>query len=442
MRLLFTLFFSKTFTPPLIGLVFYFSLSPVMADNSEVLQSNPAIKGSLALSKALQIALLKNPELAIFSNAIHIKEAQTFQESRIPNPDLAVGISNFGNPAYEGFDGESISLELSQLIELGGKRTARIKAANLTKALAVWDYETKRIDVMTQVAQAFIKTLAAQEFLQLSQKIYGITQQMSTTVATLYRLGNVASIEKTNAATVEISAQLEQMRAEKHLEIMRKQLAATWGSSRVKFDKVIGDLEAVQELPSRHFLLKKIQQNPDLARWSDEINQRNALITIEKSKAVPNVTVSFGITHNLIPNEATMSAGFSIPLPVFNRNQGAILAAQYDVNKAEATQKHQYFRLKQALNNHYQQLEMAYEEIIILRDELIPNANSRYEMTKKGYQYGKFDLLNVLDAQRTLFTIQKQYLQVLTQYHLKVAAIERLTGSALYSEIKKTESIE
>ncbi|MCK5729155.1 MAG: TolC family protein [Methylococcales bacterium] len=421
-------------------LVFCFPLSETLADNSATLPSYPETKGALTLSKALQIALIKNPELAVFSTAIQIEAAKTFQESRYPNPDLTFGISNFGNPAYEGFDGESISLELSQLIELGGKRAARIKAANLTKELAVWDYETKRIDVMTQVAQAFIKTLAAQEFLHLSQKIHAITQQMSTTVATLFRLGNVASIEKINAKTVEINARLEQMRAEKNLEIKRKQLAATWGSSRAKFNAVVGDLEAVQELPSRHFLLKKIKQNPDLARWHDEINQRQALIHVEKAKAVPDVTVTVGVNHNLIPNEATMSVGFSIPLPIFDRNQGAILAANYDVNKAEAIQKHHHFTLKQILNDRYQQLEMAYEEIIILRDELIPNANSRYEIAKKGYQYGKFDLLNVLDAQRTLFTIQKQYLNILTQYHLNVAFIERLTGSALHSVIEKTES--
>ncbi len=440
MSVKYPIFFTPSLAKLLMVFTFYLTLLPVFGDNSVTLPSSEETRGTLILSHALQLALLKNAELALFSTEIQIKEAMSFQARRHPNPTVDFSASNLGNPAYEEFDGASLSLELSQLIELGGKRTARIQAANLTQELAVWDYETKRIDVMVQVAQAFIKVLAAQESLVLAEKMQTIADQMRASINTLFELGNVAAVEKNKAKIVQSSTKIEYMRAEKILEISRKNLAATWGSSRPKFESVIGNLEAIQVLPKRAFLIQKIKENPELARWTAEINQRNAMVALEKSKAVPDVTVSFGLNHNLIPNEAAMQIGISIPLPLFDQNRGSILAARYETNKAKETRKHKRFSLKRLLNTHYQQLEMAYEEIQILRDELIPNAKTAYEITKKGYQYGKFDLLTVLDAQRTLFTLQKQYLQVLTHYHLKVADIERLTGSALHSGIEKTGS--
>jgi cobalt-zinc-cadmium efflux system outer membrane protein len=432
----YSVFYTPLSINMLITLVFYLILPSAFADNLGALSSHEETRGTLRLAEALKLALIKNPELTIFSTEIQIKEAMVFQVGRYPNPILDASASNLGNPAYEGFDGESLSLELSQLIELGGKRTARIQAANLTQKLALWDYETKRIDVMMQVAQAFIKVLAAQEFLLLAEKMQTIADQMSATTLTLYNLGNVAAVEKTKANIIQSNTRIEYMRAEKNLEISRSVLAATWGSSRAKFESVAGDLEAVQILPKRILLFEKIKLNPDLARWTAEINQRNALITLEKSKAVPDITVSFGINHNLVPNEAAILAGFSIPLPLFDKNQGSILAARYEANKAEERRYYQKFNVKRLLNKYYQQLKMAYDEIQILRDEMIPNAKTAYDISKKGYQYGKFDLLNVLEAQRTLFQIQMRYLTTLTDYHLNVAYLERLTGSALNEEVK------
>jgi len=119
--------------------------------------------GSLVLYQALALALTKNPELSAFSWESRAQEAATLQAGLFPNPTFNANAANFGNQVIKGFDGDVVTLELSQLIELGGKRAARMEAASLTKQLADWDYETKRADVLTQVTQAFIDVLAAQQ---------------------------------------------------------------------------------------------------------------------------------------------------------------------------------------------------------------------------------------------------------------------------------------
>ncbi len=421
-------------------LLIYFTLSTAVAETI----NSPAINideptGSLVLSKALSLALVKNPQLAVFSYEIRAQEAMQLQAGLLPNPTFNANASNFGNSAYQGFDGDAVSLELSQLIELGGKRAARIKAAGLTQTLANWDYETQRMNVMTQVAQAFIRVLAAQESVVLAQEMQTVADKMTAAVSALFEAGNVAAVEKIKTKVMQSTTKIELMRAEKNLQIARRALAATWNNSNPRFTTAIGDLKAIKKLPEFSLLVKQLNTNPDLARWTDEISQRQALMELEESKAIPDVTVTLGVNNNLIPNDYALLAGVSIPIPLFDRNQGNISAARFRVSKAEASYQNRKLKFKTQLNTRYQQLQIAYEEVLALEEEVIPSAERAYQIAKQGYQLGKFNLLNLLDAQRTLFRVQKQYLRALTDYHLNVAQIERLTGHALTPFADKTE---
>lgn len=423
----------------IICLTLQHAVAETTAPSNLIAQNTDEPTGILVLPQALSLALLKNPELSAFSQEIRVAEAIKLQAGLLPNPTFDASASNFGNSAYQGFDGESVSLELSQLIELGGKRAARIKAAGLTQELAGWDYETKRMDVMTQVAQAFIQVLAAQESLSLAKDLQKVADKMTAAVAALFEAGNVAAVEKIKAQVMQSTTKIELMRAEKNLEMARYSLAAIWGSSQPLFESVAGDIKEIKALPTLSFLSEQLQLNPDLARWTEEISQRHALLELEESKAIPDVTVTLGVNNNLIPDEYAMLASISIPLPLFDRNQGNISAAQYRVNKAEYERRSRQLTIETALNTTYQKLQIAYEEVNTLKEVVIPSADRAHKISKQGYQLGKFNLLNLLDAQRTLFRVQSQYLRALTNYHLNVAQIERLTGNALNSVAEKTE---
>ncbi|MDP2393250.1 MAG: TolC family protein, partial [Methylococcaceae bacterium] len=155
--------------------------------------------GSLVLSQALALALTQNPELSAYSWESRAQEAATLQAGLFPNPTFNANAANFGNRVIQGFDGDVVTLELSQLIELGGKRTARIEAAALTKQLADWDYEAKRADVLTQVTQAFIDVLAAQQRLALTQQTHDLANQTAVTTAARVQAGKVSPVEETKA---------------------------------------------------------------------------------------------------------------------------------------------------------------------------------------------------------------------------------------------------
>ncbi|MCQ8182653.1 TolC family protein [Methylomonas sp. SURF-1] len=395
--------------------------------------------GSLVLSQALALALTQNPELSAFSWESRAQEAATLQAGLFPNPTFNANAANFGNQVIKGFDGDVVTLELSQLIELGGKRTARMEAASLTKQLADWDYETKRADVLTQVTQAFIDVLAAQQRLALTQQIHELANQTTVTTSARVQVGKVSPVEETKAKVARASVQIELMRAQKELEAARKRLAAGWGSTTPRFEAVSGNLESIQAPASLDSLMQRLSKNPDLARWATEITQRQALITMEKSKAIPDVTATVGASKYLMPNDYALVVGFSVPLPVFDRNQGRIQEAEHRLTKAEEELRSTEVRITTALNTAYQALDTAYSEIITLQQDILPGAQSAYDAAREGYRLGKFGFLDVLDAQRTLFGAKNQYLLALAEYHKSVASVERLVGSNMNETVADSQ---
>ncbi|MDD4904557.1 MAG: TolC family protein [Methylobacter tundripaludum] len=400
--------------------------------------------GTLLLPQALALALTQNPDLAAFSWETRAQEAAALQASFFPNPTFGANAANFGNQVIRGFDGDVVTLELSQLIELGGKRAARMEAAALTKELADWNYETKRVDVLTQVSQAFIEVLTAQQRLTLTKQIQELANQMMVTTSARVQAGKVSPVEETKARVVLASVQFEWLRAQREMEAARKRLAATWGNTEPRFEAVKGDLDTVMSLPSLDSLLRRLDKNPDLARWATEITQREALISVEKSKAVPDVTATVGASKYLMPNDYALVVGFSMPLPVFNRNQGGIREAEHRLSRAEEDHRSAKVRITTLLNTIYQKLSTAYAEVSALRQDILPGAQSAYDAAREGYRFGKFGFLDVLDAQRTLFGAKSQYLLALSDYHKSAVELERLIGGSFDETLthRKQETVQ
>jgi cobalt-zinc-cadmium efflux system outer membrane protein len=412
-------------------------------ESPEVLPSGPAISeptGDLTLREVLSLALLQSPELKAFAFEVRAREAAVLQAGLLPNPQLGVVAENFGNNALQGFDSTAITLQLSQLIELGGKRAARTEATQLARDLAGWDYERERIKVVAETHKAYVEVLSAQVRAALTEQVVDLAEEVAAAVAKRVTAGKVSPVEETKARVATASVRIELTRAERELEAARKRLAATWGSTAPRFKRALGVLEAVLPIPSLEQLMERLRRNPELARWATEIAERQAVIGLEETRAIPDLTASFGVRRFDEPADDALVVGISLPLPVFNRNQGAILEAQRRLTKAEEERRATEVRVATALSSAYQTLAGAHAEIIALKAQVLPGAQSAFEAATKGYRQGKFGLLDVLDAQRTLFGTKAQYLRALTDYHQSVAQVEGLIGERLEAVQTQKES--
>lgn len=388
---------------------------------------------AITLRQALALALVKNPELAAFAWEVRAREAGVLEAGLIPNPEVGILVEDIGgSEEFRGVRQAQTTIQLSQLIELGGKRSARIRVASLTGDLAGWDYETKRIEVLTNVSKAFIEVLSAQERLALTEEIVRLAEQVTRTVSERVEAGKVSPIEetRTNATLSSIRIELEQ--AKRELEASRRRLAATWGSTNPQFEMAVGDLDSVpSSILSLEQLAERLIQNPGLVRWAAEMSLRQAVIDMEKSRAIPDIVVSGGYRRLNETDDNAFIVGVSIALPFFNRNQGRILEARYRLVKSEEERQAAEVRVTTLLSEAQKSLSIAHAEVTALKSRVIPAAQSAFDATSEGYRLGKFGYLDVLDAQRTLFDARFRYLRALTDYHKAVADVERIIGEPL-----------
>jgi len=117
-----------------------------------------------------------------------------------------------------------------------------------------------------------------------------------------------------------------------------------------------------------------------------------------------------------------------MPLPLFDRNQGNIGAAQERAYQAQDELNAVHIRLKSELSQAHMRLRTARQQFELLRNDMLPSAQSAYEAASKGFELGKFTFLDVLDAQRTLFQARSQYLSALSQANQAAAEISRIVG--------------
>ncbi|MGH7288113.1 MAG: TolC family protein, partial [Myxococcota bacterium] len=127
-------------------------------------------------------------------------------------------------------------------------------------------------------------------------------------------------------------------------------------------------------------------------------------------------------------------AVLSVPLPLFDRNQGALAAAESDLRRAQHERRAVEARLTAALETDWQELDARYVELGELRRTIVPQAREAFEGVRRGYAQGLFRNVDVLDAQRTLFELQLREIDALRAYHEARADLEQLTGTPLAAE--------
>ena len=422
----------------LFGMLFF---SVASANQDIKLQTETKSSLQLTIKEAAAKALLHNPTLSAFSLDKRVKEAQTLQAGLRPNPHLEIGVDDAaGSGEFTGFDHSEITVQLGQLIELGGKRAARVNASRLSEKLADWDYDGRRLDVLTEVNKTFIEVLKAQHKVSLSEDLIKLGKQFYDAVSERVKTGKVAPIQKIKAGVVLSTFKLETKKTKMMLEQYRRKLSSTWGSTEPAFLSVVGNLFEVSPLPPIEMLNQKILETPYLKRWETVEDKRKAILELEQSKRTPDITLKGGYRRLEQTSDNAITFGISVPLKFFDRNQGAISEAQNNLAKTKEERRAAEIILKKNFLEAHQSLVFAHSQASTLHSETIPAAQKSFDGINEGYRFGKFGFLDVLDSQRTLFQTQKQYLDALADYHIALIEVNRMTNGLIYADIISEKS--
>jgi cobalt-zinc-cadmium efflux system outer membrane protein len=383
--------------------------------------------GLLTLDQARRLALQANPALRAALLEVRVADARRIQAGQRTNPEVAIEVEEFGGtgPRRE-LDSAVMTSILSHQVDLAGKRSKSERAAALETALAGWDYESRRLDVLTETTKAFIEVLAGQARLAVSAELVRIARQMDDMASQRVLAGKASPAEEARASAATSMALIEQARAERDLTVARSRMASLWGAEAVAFERADGRLDQLGPVPAQDQLVPLASQNPDVARWAAELECREAALRIEKAARIPDLTVSGGIQRFLETDDQAYLVSMSLPLPLFDRNQGRVLERERDLARAAEERRAAEAGLTVALVEAYNNLATAHNEATMLRDMVLPRVEGAFEAARASYRPGKVGYLDVLDAQRTLFEAKKQWIESLTAYHLAAADLERI----------------
>lgn len=387
---------------------------------------------TLTLRDALALALMRNPELASSSWERRAREARALQERLFPNPELDVEVENVGGTASgSAFDLAETTLLLSQQIETAGKRSKRSRSADLETDLAGWDYEARRLDAITETTVAFIDALASQKRATLSEETFRLADQVHRVVSARVEAGKVSPLEKSKASVSRSLGRIQMENEKRALEASMKRLASCWGSTSPHFTAVAGDLGIPGSLCAAGFADSLADLNPGIARWKAEIERHRAALSLEKARRFPDLTISGGLRWFEETGDRTYLFGLSVPIPFFDRNQGNVREAEYRLAQAGEMQQAAGTRIRTELSDAAAALSATHSEALTLETVVVPAAEEAFTAASEGYRQGKFEFLEVLDAQKTYAEVRFQYIAALAAYHRAAAEVERLIGRKL-----------
>ena len=374
---------------------------------------------SLTLDSALQSAFANNPDLTAAQWEIDIAQGGRQQAGLIPNPVLSVDAEDTRR------DSRTTSVKLSQTLELGGKRSARIDVASRAQDAAALTLEQRRNTLRADVIDSYYGALRAQERLDLAQRSLDLAERGLVVANARVTAGKTSPVEATRAQVQLSEIRLEFNRAQMGLSDAYRRLAASTGSATVEFQTV-----ATQSLPlpPAAQLLARLEQTAELRLAELQILQGEASVGLEKSQRIPDLDVSIGSQYDAGARERVNLVGVSMPLPLFNRNQGNILAASRRADQARDLRNATELRLRTETRQALDLWQTANTEVRAFNQQILPAAQSAVDSATRGFEMGKFNFLDVLDAQRTLIAARTQYLVATAQATDAWVRIERIYG--------------
>lgn len=385
---------------------------------------------TLNLAAALHRALAASPRLTAAERDVGIATGQHIQAGALPNPELSYEQDNsFGSGVYRGTKSAETTLQISQLFELFGKREARIAAGRAGVDGATIERKAVRLQILSETAVAFLNVLGLQRRIQILDEQVTALERLTPLLQRRVDAGASSPAETGRAEVAAALVKADRERTKASLSSARRELAVLMGNASPKFTRVSGRLDATARAPSFQAVIAAIDANPQLVRWNAVYAQRNAELLLARLKPYPDVRLAVGWRHFKETNDDAVRLTLSVPIPVFDQNQGNVLSAQESLAKTRAEREANRNTLIVVAGRAYDTVQGSLKELSVLRGAGIPKARAAASEIEQGYGAGRFSLLEVLDAQANLTQARLREQEALQNYHVAVATIEGLVGN-------------
>ena len=226
-------------------------------------------------------------------------------------------------------------------------------------------------------------------------------------------------------------AELERDTASQRTALARQQLSAMWRAPKPDFDRVFGKLGEPRPVPSLESLSDLLDAHPQMALARSGIETARRGLDLQQKLRTPDVNIGLSWRRDTTVEDNAVVFGVSLPLPLWNRNEGGIAEAEAEIARGEALADQARQQLSNALAEALARLKMARERHRLVADDMLPVAEKHHATVAEGYRLGRLGYLELLEARRALTRVRGQRIEALSEYHQTRVEIEALTGKPL-----------
>lgn len=387
---------------------------------------------SITLREALDFTAARNPALVAFESQASAAREEAAIQALAPSPVIELQFENFaGTGDLSGATALESTLQLSKVVELGGKADARRMLGDSQLDKLASEQGAQRIDAVAEVARRFVEVLADQERLAAFERSVSLAEETTRAVRTRVQAGAASPVQSSRAEIALARARIEAEHAEHELRGSRVALSVQWGEIDPQFAEVRGSLFRLDDPEPFDRYAQRIENNPALGTFASGQRVLEARARLAQSMRRPSLTFNVGIRRLEAVDDAALVAGVAMPFGGSRRADGELRAVAAE--RTTLTLKQQAHRLDvhSTLFGVYQELTHARAEALALRERIRPQAQQMLETTEAGYRAGRFSFLELADAQRQLLEIDLDAIQAAAQFHLQLIEVERLTGQSM-----------
>lgn len=384
----------------------------------------------LALSDLEQLALTSNPSLRRMAALVGAARGNALQAGLPPNPSVGYEGQQLGS----GGLAEQHGVLFSQEIIRGGKLRLSRAVADRERMRREQDLIAQELRVLTDVRIGYFQALLAERQIELANTLMTISEEGAHTVDELFQAEEVSRADVLQAQLeVENARIIGQNSRNRHLAAWQE-LAAVVGDPALAPQDLVGDPAApTPTLDYQNALTRILSSSPEVASALVEIERANVMLQRARVEPVSNVNVE-GLVNwrdNGIGGKPDGGLAVSVPIPVFNRNQGAIAQANHELMAARQALNELELSLQKRLASTFEQYSNARNQTERYRAMILPSADESLAITRKMYAAGEANYTALLTSQRTYSQTQLNYLEAVRALRIAEAEIEGmlLSGS-------------
>ena len=365
----------------------------------------------MGLAELEQLACQCNPTINRFAALVASARGLAYQAGRMPNPMVGYEGQQIGSKGVAEQHGALISQDIVRR----EKRQLDRSVANQEIAQAEQRLAAQQQRVLTDVRAAYYRVLYAQQQIAALEELNAIAQKAVSIAEQLLKAEEVAKTDLLQAEVEKQQAELQLANAQYTLQSAWSQLSAVVGQP-LPLQPLSGDFYATSEtFEFEQTLAWLTAQSPDVLAANARIYQARCFLQRQIVEPRPNVAVQglYNFVDNGIGGDPDAGLAVSVPLPLWNRNEGNIASARQELIAAEQMLAQVQLRIKQELAVVMEQYNRSNSQVGYLKTEILPRVQQTLELTRQTYEAGEINFVALLTVQRTYTQNKLAYLEAL-----------------------------